>query len=135
MSTKKGAGKSPSSPNPRFILEDGQQVEIAAPDEGQRRRGRPPLNKPKLISVTLQLRHSVNGHYYGPGLVRITEKEAQRFLNVEYEAACKEDSLMRQQAFIIQFRNGVPVRREVPAQRFDDILAREELPMDTMGGR
>ena len=85
-----------------------------------------------MVTVRLQLRHSVNGKFFGPGVVTVPEKKAQMFLNVEHEAALKEDSLVRQQAFIVSFRNGVPVRREVPAQRFDDILAREELPLDVM---
>ena len=124
---------SPANLAPKFILEDGQSVEITADSEVYRKkRGRPPLNKPKLSTVTLQLRHSINGQYYGPGVVTLPQKQAQMFLNVEYDAALKEDSLVRQQAFIIQFRNGVPVRREVPAQRFDDILGREELPVESM---
>ena len=135
MARRKGKAGSPSPANlaPKFILEDGQSVEITAdPEVYRKKRGRPPLNKPKLSTVRLQLRHSVNGKFYGPGVVTVPEKKAQLFLNVEHEAALKEDSLVRQQAFIISFRNGVPVRREVPAQRFDDILAREELPLATM---
>ena len=135
MARRKGKAGSPSPAHltPRFVLEDGQPVEATVDREVYRKpRGRPPLPKPKVSTVRLQLRHSVNGKFYGPGVVTIPEKKAQLFLNVEHEAALKEDSLVRQQAFIISFRNGAPVRREVPAQRFDDILAREELPLDTM---
>ena len=130
----KAGSPSPAHRTPKFVLEDGQSVEATVDHEVSRKpRGRPPLPpKPKMVTVRLQLRHSVNGKFFGPGVVTVPEKKAQMFLNVEHEAALKEDSLVRQQAFIVSFRNGVPVRREVPAQRFDDILAREELPLDVM---
>ena len=134
MRKKKGQGGSPSSSQPRFVLEDGQSVEIASSEEGPRKkRGRPPLNRPKLLTVTLQMRHSINGVFYGPGTVRLSESKAMAFLNTEQAATEKEDSLFQQRAFILGFRNGVPMRREVPAQRFDDIMAREELVI-TPGG-
>ncbi len=134
MRKKKGEGESPSSPQPRFVIEDGEAIEVAAAKEvfnrKQAAKHRPP--PPKLMPVTLQMRHSINGKFYGPGTLMLTEKEAQRFLNVEYEAMLKEDSLTRQQAFIISMHNGVPVRREVPTEQFDNILMREELPVGNM---
>ena len=133
MKKRKGLGASPSAP--RFILEDGKSVEIATLKEipGRvRRRAIPP--KPKMVSVMLQLRHSINGRYFGPGRVTVTEKQAQNFLHVEQNAAEKELSLVQQRAYIIEFHNGVPIRREVPSQRFDDILMREEVPLHSMGG-
>ena len=133
MKKRKGLGGSPSSP--RFVLEDGQQIEVAALEDipgKPRRRGRPPLNRPKLVEVTLQMRHSINGRFFGPGPVRVTENDAQHFLNTEHVAAEKELSLVQERAFLIGMQNGVPVKREVPAQRFDSLLMREELPVGTM---
>ena len=120
----------PPKPAPRFVLEDGQSVEIAYTGKP---RGRP-KSGPKPVVVTLQMRHSINGKFYGPGTVTLSEGKARTLLNTEHEAMHKEDSLVRQQAFIIQFRNGVPMRREVPAGQFDNILMREELPLTNMGG-
>ena len=135
MAQKKGNVRSPSLTKPRFVIEDGQSVEVTVdPEVPRKRRGRPPLARPKLVTVRLQMRHSVNGNFYGPGLVTVSESKANAFLNTEHEALLKEESLVRQQAFIVSFRNGVPVRREVPAAMFDTFLAREEFPIESMGG-
>ena len=64
----------------------------------------------------------------------LTESKARRLLSTEYDAMAKETELTQNRAFILSFRNGVPVRREVPASRFDDILTREELPVGSTGG-
>lgn len=88
----------------------------------------------KPVIVTLQMRHTINGRAYGPGTVTLSPSKAQAFLHTEHEALAKEDSLNRQQAFIIGFRGGVVMRREVPAARFDDLLMREELPIHSTGG-
>lgn len=137
MAKPKGKVGSPSSTQPRFVIEDGESIEATADREVYRKKKSRHFNPtlpPKMVTVTLQMRHSINGIFYGPGTVTLTESKANAFLNTEHEAMAKETSLFQQQAFIIGFRNGVPVRREVPAQRFDDILAREELPIETMGG-
>ena len=94
----------------------------------------PAPKKEKLIQINLGMRHSFNGVFIGPGLVTTTEAKARRLLSTEHDAMSKEIELTQNRAFIMSFRNGVPVRREVPASRFDDILAREELPVGTMGG-
>ena len=87
-----------------------------------------------MVTITLLMRHSINGRFYGPGIVTLTESKANAFLNVEHEAQAKEASLFQERAFIVSFRGGVPVRREVPAAMFDTLLAREELPIQSMGG-
>ena len=116
-----------------------KQVEVAEPTRDRevyrapKARTAPP--KPLMVTVTLQMRHSINGLFTGPGTVTLPEAKARAFLNIEHEALAKEDTLVRQQAFIVSFRNGVPVRREVPASRFDEILGREELPISTFGGQ
>ncbi|MGH7274520.1 MAG: hypothetical protein ACREIQ_08705, partial [Nitrospiria bacterium] len=77
----------------------------------------------QLITVNLQMRHSVNGQFFGPGPVRVSQGLADAFLNTEYEAAQKELSLVQQQAFMIQYGpNGSPVKRQVPWERFNEIL-------------
>lgn len=88
-----------------------------------------PPKPPALVQVTLSLRHSLNGQFYGPGTIMLPEHKARRLLNTEQEAQEKELSLVQQRAFIMGFRNGVPMRREVPYQRFDEILTREELTL------
>mgnify|MGYP001560340587 FL=1 len=96
---------------------------------------KPPVpKKEKLVPVTLGMRHSLNGVFIGPGTVMLTESKARRLLSTEYDAMAKETELTQNRAFILSFRNGVPVRREVPASRFDDILTREELPVGSTGG-
>jgi hypothetical protein len=110
-------------------------VEVAVdPDLYRPRKRLPEPPKPVMVTVTLQMRHSINGAFTGPGTVILPEAKARAFLNVEHEALIKEAMLVRQQAFIIGFRQGVPVRREVPASRFDEILGREELPIASLGG-
>ena len=81
--------------------------------------------KPEMVTVTLQLRHPINGIFYGPGRVTVSRAQAEAFFNTEYEAASKELSLNQQQAFIIGWGPGGPVKRQVPVDRFEAILARE----------
>ena len=59
---------------------------------------------------------------------------AESFLNTEHEAEKKELSLQRQEAYIIGFGPSGPVKRQVPWAQFDNILAREELPLQSMTG-
>ena len=81
--------------------------------------------KPHSVTVTLQLRHSVNGKFYGPGKVTVIQELADVFLNTEAEAASKELSLVRQEAFIIGMGPGGPVKRQVPWAKFDQLLTQE----------
>lgn len=82
---------------------------------------------PKLITITLAMRHSFNGRFYGPGPVRVTREKAERLLNTEYEAAQKEVNLQQQQAFLLVNRGGVIGKRQVPFAQFDQILANSEV--------
>ena len=84
----------------------------------------------KHIIVHLQMRHSVNGHFYGPGAVRLSPSQAEAFLKTEHEAAEKEFSLMQQQAFIIKYGpNGAPMKHQVPYAKFDQILGQSEVAL------
>ena len=80
---------------------------------------------PKFVTVTLQLRHSFNGKFYGPGTVKLPHHKAEMFLNTEHEAAQKELSLQQQQAYIISMGGGAPAKRQVPWAQFDTILGRD----------
>ena len=155
MRTRKGTAGSPSPTQPRTYKLTPEQVErrraslvlanqvrainrqvatATGPDpELQVRKAQLPA-PPKMVTITLLMRHSINGKFYGPGIVTLTESKANAFLNVEHEAQAKEASLFQERAFIVSFRGGVPVRREVPAAMFDTLLAREELPIQSMGG-
>ena len=93
-------------------------------DKTPPRRHKPGTRK---ILVTLRLRHSINGRFYGPGEVWLTPYKAEAFLNTEHEAAQKEVNLQQQQAFIIGNRGGVMTKRQVPWAQFDDILGRSEV--------
>lgn len=131
--TKKGKGESPSSPKPRFQLQEVEPIEVTAAKQVARRKAQRRIPPPKMVTVTLQMRHSINGTFYGPGQVTIKEKDAQRFLNTEHEAIQKELSLTRQEAFIISYGpHGGLVRRQVPWAQFDNILSREELPLNQL---
>ena len=84
-----------------------------------------PLSPP-LVTVHLQMRHTVNGHVFGPGPVKLSPGQAEAFLHTEHEANAKEISLTQQQAFIIQYGpSGQPIRRQVPWAQFDVIMSRE----------
>lgn len=87
----------------------------------KKRVRKPPVVK--YVTVDLQMRHSFNGKFYGPGSVRLTTNKANLFLNTEHEAAQKEASLQQQRAYVIQTRGGVPVKRQVPWTQFDQVLA------------
>ena len=114
----------------------GSPSPASTPDRRTRAFRSPAYPKqPKIITIHLTMRHSRNGVFYGPGAVRTTEEKAKSFLNTEHEAQAKELSLVQERAFIIGFQNGVPIRREVPAAQFDNILTREELPMGSVGNR
>ena len=83
------------------------------------------VEQAKWVTVNLAMRHSINGHFFGPGAVRVSPAQAEAFLNVEHEAAAKEYSLMQQQAFVLTFGpSGQPLKRQVPFERFDEVLAR-----------
>lgn len=82
---------------------------------------------PKLMTVILQMRHSFNGRFYGPGPVKVTREKAERLLNTEYEAAAKEVALQQQQAYLLVNRGGVIGKRQVPVAQFDQILAASEV--------
>ena len=86
----------------------------------------PTINlKPQRVTVNLQLRHSVNGKFYGPGRVTVPQDFADTFLHTEAEANEKELSLNQQQAFIIGMGPGGPVKRQVPWAKFDQLLTQE----------
>ena len=80
---------------------------------------------PKMVTITLSMRHSINGKFYGPGTLTTTEAKARAFLNAEHAAQEKEMSLQRQEAYIIGVGPGGPVKRQVPWAQFDTILNRE----------
>ena len=81
---------------------------------------------PKLITITLQMRHSVNGKAYGPGIVQVSQGKAEAFMNTEHAAIQKELEMHQQQAFIVGFnRQGGMYKRQVPWAQFDTILGRE----------
>ena len=82
------------------------------------------LKSPK-VTVMLQLRHSLNGVFYGPGRVTLPTEVADLFLNTEANAAEKELTLNQQQAFIIGMGPGGPVKRQVPWAKFDQLLTQE----------
>lgn len=90
--------------------------------------------KPGMLQVVLQLRHSINGRNYGPGLVTCLADQAAEFLNTEAACADKERSLVQQQAFIVSFRDGMPTKRQVPWAQFDAIMGQTAIPIDAMGG-
>ena len=79
--------------------------------------------KHDLVTITLQMRQSINGKFYGPGTVTVTEAKARAFLNVEHEAMQKEVELQQQRAYIIGMGAGGPVKKQVPYAQFDRILA------------
>ena len=79
----------------------------------------------KYVTVHLQMRHSINGTFVGPGPVRVPVGQAEAFLNVEHEAIQKEQSLTQQQSFIIGWGPFGPVKRQVPTARFEELLTRE----------
>ena len=78
----------------------------------------------KLVTINLQMRHSINGKFYGPGPVTITPAKAAAFLNTEHIAGEKEFNLMQVQSFILGLGPGGPVKRQVSTARFDEILSR-----------
>ena len=82
-----------------------------------------PLKPVKLITVQLQLRHTVNGRAYGPGMVTVSESLARMFQNTEANTADKELSLVQQRAYIITFGPRGPQKRQVPWDKFNQILA------------
>ena len=82
---------------------------------------------PSMVTVTLAMRHSFNGKFYGPGTVKLTRADADRALNTEYDAMQKEVSLQQQQAYILVNRGGVIGKRQVPFAQFDTILANSEV--------
>ena len=141
---RNGKGASPSAPEPKPKRKNPRTTmkSILAKREAERallppKPPRPKTPKPfkqEYITVTLNLRHSVNGVFYGPGTVRIVKGMAESFLNTEHEAAAKEMSLGRQEAFIIGFGPSGPVKRQVPWAQFDAYMAREELPIQSMTG-
>ena len=90
--------------------------------------------KPGMVQVQLQLQHSINGRNYGPGLVTCLADQAAQFLSTENAVAVKERSLVQQEAYIISFKHGMPVKKQVPWAQFDRIMGQTEVPLDTMGG-
>ena len=136
-----GDGASPSAPEPppKPLAKASRRLRRAEQEALRPPKRRYKLSKvrgePALITVTLQMRHSFNGKFYGPGTVRVTPTKAQIFLNTEHEAGQKESSLSRQEAFIIGVGPGGPMKRQVPWAQFDTILSREELPLTHMEGR
>lgn len=74
---------------------------------------------PKKVTVTLRNRHLINGVSYGPGSVTVHPDLAQHCLHQEDLQASKEQSLMTEQAFIIQSGNR---KRQVAPGRFADIM-------------
>ena len=132
-------------------MSDGQQFEMFTADgQVRKRQGKKPGPKPKLkaqqpdtkpqkpkssaklVTVTLQLRHSVNGISYGPGDVTVSENLAAMFLHTEANTADKELSLVQQRAYIISFTRHGPVKRQVPWAQFDRILGQMEVPLESM---
>ena len=95
---------------------------MAAPSgrPGRPKKGMP--SPPKKIEVTLRSKHRVNGISYGPGKVRVIPDLAQHFLHQESIQAEKEQSLMTEQAFIIQGGHGGPRKRQVAPGRFSDLM-------------
>jgi len=96
--------------------------------------GRKPLPPSPFVTVQLQLQHSINGRSYGPGIVKCLPDQAAQFLSTESLCADKERSLVQQEAFIISFRDGCPVKKQVPWAQFDRIMGQTEVPLDIMGG-
>ena len=134
-----GKGASPSAPEPKPLAKARRRLTKAAAEAlrppKRAYKFHKPRGAPQLITVTLQMRHSFNGRFYGPGTVQLTPTKAQVFLNTEHEAVQKEASLTRQEAYIIGVGPGGPVKRQVPWAQFDTILSREELPLTYMEGR
>ena len=93
-----------------------------------------PPKPAQLVTVTLQMRHTFNGRFYGPGTIRVSPTKAQIFLNTEHEALQKEASLSRQEAFLIGVGPGGPMKRQVPWAQFDNFLSREQLPLTNLPG-
>lgn len=75
-----------------------------------------------LVTVTLTMRHSFNGKFYGPGTVRLSESKGNLFLSQEQAAGEKELDLQQQKAYIITLGGGAPAKRQVPWAQFDTIL-------------
>ena len=134
-----GDGASPSAPEPKPLAKARRRLTKAAAQALRPPKRaytlRKPRGTPQLVTVTLQMRHSFNGRFYGPGTVQVTPTKAQVFLNTEHEAVQKEASLTRQEAYIIGVGPGGPMKRQVPWAQFDTILSREELPLTHMEGR
>lgn len=78
---------------------------------------------PEFVTITLAMRHSFNGKFYGPGTVKVPYNKANIFLRAEQEAGEKEYSLQQQQAFIINMAGGAPSKRQVPWAQFDHYLS------------
>lgn len=74
----------------------------------------------RAVTVTLRMRHMVNGVAYGPGEVRIPANLADSLLNTEGHAAVVEEQFQGTKAVIIGPRRagGVTTRR-VPVETFD----------------
>ena len=125
-----GDGASPSAPTPKPLAKARRRLNKAeAKARRPKRVFKPRDPQAGFVTVTLQMRHSFNGKFYGPGTIRLSPTKAQVFLNTEHEAMQKEDSLSRQEAYIIGVGPGGPIKRQVPWAQFDNILAREELPL------
>ena len=139
-----GKGASPSAPEPKpkrknprttmksILAQREAERALQPPKPPRPKTVRPP--KPEMLTITLQMRHSINGVFYGPGRMTVPKSMAESFLNTEYMAAEKELSLQRQEAFIIGFGPSGPVKRQVPWAQFDTIMSREELPLQSMTG-
>ena len=94
-----------------------------------------PPKPAKLVTVQLQLRHTVNGKNYGPGMVTVSESLARMFQNTEANVADKELSLVQQRAYIITFGPRGPQKRQVPWEKFNQILnGQSGTPLESMTG-
>lgn len=106
--------------DPNFIKRRERTFDKTPPRDP---RATPKQGHPNFATVTLALRHSFNGKFYGPGTVKVPFNKANIFLRAEQEAGEKEYSLQQQQAFIINMAGGAPSKRQVPWAQFDQYLS------------
>ena len=95
-----------------------------------------PLDHHRLVTVTLSLRHDINGRTYGPGKTQAPYDVAMGMLHTEGRAQQVEEALHGAKAVIIgpRGRTGQHRTTEVPPEQFD-AAAVNALPIETVSGR
>jgi len=82
-----------------------------------------PVGRPAMVNVELTTQHNINGHFYGPGVVRVDENVAATLR--EQENNCRQyDRYMLGggAGIIIPGRNGGTILQPVAPDFFDGVL-------------